>query len=144
MLSVQPGRPENMYKCIICDPDERRYEGQALGLLYTALSRATTLGDENGLDSAIYFNGPNFKKERIFNLYNKKNSIEEFTIAQNRRLWVERLQKHTVKTKRRKETVQRIVQWVKTDTYSYDDLYSKIQKYTKSKTNGNYGKRKHN
>ena len=42
---TRPGRPENMHKCIVCDPDEKKWEGNTIGLLYTAVSRGTTLGD---------------------------------------------------------------------------------------------------
>ena len=63
-----------MFVRIICDPDEKHYEGVAIGLLYTAVSRATTLGDDDGLNSAIYFTGTAFKRSRIANL-NKKTIL---------------------------------------------------------------------
>ena len=62
---VDEGRPPNQYEVIICDPDDRKWEGKFMGLFYTALSRATTLGDANGLNSAIYFTGKDFKEDRI-------------------------------------------------------------------------------
>ena len=39
---VDEGKVPNMYDCIVCDPDEKKFEGSALGLLYTAVLRATT------------------------------------------------------------------------------------------------------
>ena len=62
---VNEGKIPNMYQCIICDPDEKKIEGTSLGLFYTATSRATTLGDDDGMNSAIYFSGNQFKEERI-------------------------------------------------------------------------------
>ena len=47
---VDEGKIKNMYDVIVCDPDEKSFQGTVLGLLYTATSRATTLGDDNGLD----------------------------------------------------------------------------------------------
>lgn len=55
---TKPGQPPNMYSTIICDPDDRRFEGMWPGLLYTMVSRATTLGDDSGVGSAIYFDAP--------------------------------------------------------------------------------------
>ena len=111
----------------------KKDEGRSLGLLYTALSRATTLGDENGLNSAIYFQGKDFKPERIFNLYCSKSTGNEYMLAKQRRIWVEHLEKNTVKNKQTKESVQHIVHWAKTATYSYDALYSRILTYSLSK-----------
>jgi hypothetical protein len=54
---VDAGKIPNMYDCIICDPDMKQSEARATGLFYTALSRATTFGDSEGLNSAIYFMG---------------------------------------------------------------------------------------
>jgi hypothetical protein len=87
-----------MYNCIICDPDQKRFEASALGLLYTALSRATTLGDDNGLNSAIYFIGTDFKEERIRNPCNKQGSTKAFEKAKHRTMWVEYLRQQTIKT----------------------------------------------
>ena len=43
----------------------KKIEGTSLGLFYTATTRATTLGDDDGLNSAIYFSGTRFREERI-------------------------------------------------------------------------------
>ena len=80
-----------MYDCIICDPDKKNFEGKALGLLYTAVSRATTLGDENGLNSAIYFIGTDFKEDRIRNLAKKQGQLIDFDLANDRKRWTDYL-----------------------------------------------------
>ena len=51
-----------MFDVIVCNPDESKYEGKFLGLFYTAVSRATTLGDDDGLNSALYFTGATVSK----------------------------------------------------------------------------------
>ena len=78
---VDEGKIPNIYECIICDPDDKKYEGSSLGLLYTTLSRATTLGDNNGLNSAIYFTGQEFKRVRITRLTKRKNSNDDYKQA---------------------------------------------------------------
>ena len=84
-----------MYQCIICDPDNRKFEGRCTGLLYTALSRATTLGDNHGKHSAIYFTGEYFNYDRIKYLVLKYNLKEEYENVKRRRTWVEYLARNT-------------------------------------------------
>ena len=63
-----------MFDVIVCDPDESKYEGKFLGLFYTAVSRATTLGDDDGLNSALYFTGDHVKEDRIRSIGKKTHS----------------------------------------------------------------------
>ena len=70
---VDPGRPPNPVQRIICDPGTRSFEGRSIGLFYTILSRATSIGSfssenasyEKITDSAIYFFGKNMNQARI-------------------------------------------------------------------------------
>ena len=90
---VDEGKIKNPYECIICDPDLKQFEGKSLGLLYTAVSRATTLGDiKDGKNSAIYFNGKEFTEERIRRLVYCNRSNKKFKYAQKRDDWVAYLQ----------------------------------------------------
>lgn len=139
---TEAGKPRNMYQCIICDPDEKKYEGTALGLLYTALSRATTLGDENGNNSAIYFTGESFKPSRIYNLYKQKNSMDDFVIASKRKKWVAHLKRFTKKPYYSKEKVEDITRWAESTKYSYDALYTRMNMYTDIKSKSFTRKRK--
>jgi hypothetical protein len=139
---TDPGKPQNMYKCIVCDPDEKKWEGTALGLLYTAVSRATTLGDENGLNSGIYFTGSDFKAHRIYNLYKKQNSIDEFELAQKRAAWVEHIKKNTVKIKRPQRQIKAVAQWCSTHKSNFDELDHRIEQYIDSRKKTTSNKRK--
>ena len=139
---VDKGRIPNIYECIICDPDEKKYEGSSLGLLYTALSRATTLGDEHGLGSAIYFIGSDFKAEQITRLTKKKNSDECFVQAQKRQKWVDYITNQEQKTKHRiKPILNRATQILQMTSdltadpecaFDYDFLYTRKQEYIKA------------
>lgn len=95
---VDDGKIPNMYESIICDPDKKQYEASALGLFYTALSRATTLGDEDGLNSAIYFTGDEFTEQRIRNLCQKAGTYQQFDKAIYRKNWVSYLNHRTKET----------------------------------------------
>ena len=92
---VDPGKIPNMYECLVIDPDKNQCEGRALGLLYTGVSRGTTLGDDDGLNSAVYFSGQSFNESRLRGLGLKKNSCDDYLNIQRRRIWVEFLQQHT-------------------------------------------------
>jgi hypothetical protein len=89
-----------MYECIICDPDIQGAECRATGLFYTAASRATTFGDENGLNSAIYFQGKGFTRDRVQKVTKITNSSKEFINVTRRCEWVKHLKKNTIKSKR--------------------------------------------
>jgi len=67
-----------LHLLFLCDPDGGKFESSALGLFYTAVSRATTLGDEDGMNSAIYFMGEHMNEERIRRIGMCKGSRNEF------------------------------------------------------------------
>ena len=120
-----------MFECIVCDPDENQYEGRALGLLYTAVSRATTLGDDDGLNSAIYFTGDSMKnQDRVRCLGKKKNSQDSFINIERRNKWVQHLRNNTKHYTKSEKHCSRILTWAEDTTYSHDALYSKIRTYT--------------
>ena len=127
---VDEGKIKKMYDIITCNPDEKSFEGTALGLLYTATSRATTLGDDNGLDSAIYFTGQSMRPDRIRNLTRKIDSNKEFKKAIKRRYWVNyiaaRNRRSEKRMKRIMEKAPELLQWAASTTYSYNQLYDRL------------------
>ena len=133
---VDEGKIPNMYQCIVCDPDEKKFEGTSLGLFYTASSRATTLGDEDGLNSAIYFSGSQFREERIRGLTKLKNSDQDFIMAKKRKKWVEflkrreRMSKHHVKNALKKK--DQTLSMLQSTGFDFDFLYTRTRKYSQS------------
>jgi hypothetical protein len=118
-----------MFKVIICDPDGKIVEGRNTGFFYTMLSRATTLGDPNGLNSAIYFTGPNLTKQRIQELTLKTNSLQVLGNVKRRTAWVQYLENHILDTSNISNTqMQNLFQWTQT-RIPYDILYKRTQKY---------------
>ena len=130
---VDIGKIPNMYDVLICDPDEKYVEGMALGIFYTALSRATTFGDDDGLNSAIYFCGNAFSEARVRNLTHKSNSREEFKPAKNRRVWVDHIQRNTRSTKEAiaplLEMDVTLIEWATSTTYTIASLQKRIDTY---------------
>ena len=64
-VSVGPG---HAIPCMVLDPGRTGFEGNNPGILYTGISRATTLGNGCVNDSAFYLAGPNATKDRLTNL----------------------------------------------------------------------------
>ena len=67
-----PGRPDNPIKTLIVNPGSINFESNNPGLLYTTISRATTIGEDGG-DSAIYFQ--NLTKQHYMSSATKKKKI---------------------------------------------------------------------
>jgi len=129
---VPEGKPKNMFEALVCDPDEGTFECNALGLLYTCLSRGTTLGDPDGLNSAVYFHGQHFTEERIRRIGMRKDSIQHFERAYRRRFWVSHLKKNRVKGTFSSRQKKDIFKWASSKTYSYDVLYLRIKQHVVS------------
>ena len=138
---VDPGKIPNMYKTIICDPDKKDVEGRCPGLLYTALSRATTLGDSRGIGSALYFDGIHFNYERIKHLTRKQNVTERYERVIKREQWVNHLKDHMKnapshsKDGARKESKEalKLFHWAKHTRYTCEELDSRIDSFVRFK-----------
>ena len=129
---VDSGKIPNNHEVIICDPDEKKFELKAIGLLYTATSRATTLGDESGLNSAIYFEGSHFKFSRISNL-TKTQTGEECEMAKKRKRWVGHLMANNIRTLEEtlhvRNNKQELFQWMARTTINVGELMLRINEY---------------
>ena len=143
---VDKGKIENMYSCIVCDPDEKRFEGSSLGLLYTAVSRGTTLGDKDGTNSAVYFDGKDFKEDRIRQLYKCKDSDKDYALAEKHDDWVALLKQNTRDfdlafgdgTSKLKD----ILHWASNNTVGDNELCNRVTTYTTTVANKRtYGRR---
>ena len=80
--------PDHPMKYMIFEPGTSTFEGNNPGLLYTGLSRATTLGNGNINESALYLTGTNANEDRFCNLVHywqkhKKNEIISTRIRRN-------------------------------------------------------------
>ena len=94
---------------VFVDPGDKKFESGNPGLLYMAVSRATTLGENTSSStttgapsppsksqlSAIYFTGHNMTLHRVTNLKLKKNG-DEYEKVQLRNKWVARVEANTV------------------------------------------------
>ena len=86
--------PDHPFKCMVFSPGTAAFEAVNPGLLYTGLSRATTLGCGDINSSSIYFSGSNATFDRFTNLKyfrtkNKQNQI--YLRVRQRERWVQYL-----------------------------------------------------
>ena len=125
---MNQGQQPNAVNCVVVDPGDKRFESGNPGLLYMAVSRATTLGangaasaqqegpkegQKRSLDSAIYFTGHNMTKHRALNLRVKATG-EEYKKVQLRRKWVRRIEANTVEMELKPgETPNSLLEWCK-------------------------------
>ena len=93
-----------------------------LGVFYTALSRATTLGDANGLNSAFYLIGENVTEDRIRNIGKKKDSYDYYTGYVKRSTWVRELQENKYDPELTDTQLTTLKQWMATAQYSESDI----------------------
>ena len=121
-----------MHDVLVCDVDEKKFEGLNPGLLCTAVSRGTTLGNDNGTNSAIYFKGCTFKADRIRNL-TCSNDGTTFKKVTERNRWVLHIEMQRQKTldtvKGIMKTQQETLQWATTQQYSMHELLLRIEEY---------------
>ena len=132
---VDPGKPPNVFQTIICDPDGKSAEARATGLLYTALSRATTLGDDSGLGSAIYFIGPDLTHERVQRINYKTGTNVLLVNVERRSSWVQRLESNAISYQPDDSLhMNKLFHWTSSTTISYDALYSRTHQYIREST----------
>ena len=126
----EKGKLPHAYECIVCDPGDRKAERTNVGLFYTALSRATTLGDDDGLNSAIYFDGNDLTEDRIMNLTRCKSRDQEYVQVTKRRTWVAHLESNVNGAPDKPHrSWKKVFDFFKRPV-AYDDLYNRRCLYT--------------
>lgn len=127
---TSPGQIPNIFPLIICHPGTRKFEGNAPGTLYVAVSRATTLGDEHGLNSALYFQPRSIPKERIKDIKYKTNKSELYERVKWREQWVQRIKNNTKSGTLTEFEQQALIDWSTTTRITKQRLGEQIQSYT--------------
>lgn len=118
---VNPGQQENAVRRIVVDPGDKTFEGKNPGLLYMAVSRATTMGNGDPRQSAILFTGNDMSTNRVVNLKLKRNG-DTYQKVKLRDLWVNRLENNTLTPRINHEEMRSIIQWTTSFTMKEQDL----------------------
>ena len=130
---VNQGQQPNAVDRIVVNPGDKQFESKNPGLLYMAVSRATTIGDSASapqptanLNSAIYFTGHDMTTRRVTNLKLKKNG-EEYEKVQLRNKWVARVESNTVGMQLAPgDTPETVINWCKNFRMKKEDLEKAI------------------
>lgn len=119
---VKPGQPPNQINSIVCDPGPREFESKACGLLYTACTRGSTLGNStDNLSSAVYFTGPHMHFKRIKFLQHNATGEKCLRIRQ-RNQWIQHLKNNTKIRKIENNAMSAIADWYKSNCITRDNL----------------------
>ena len=105
-------------------PIVKQFEGINIGLFYTLLSRATSLGnidDATFKDSAIYFIGNNMNEDRIRNITKNSNGNDYLKVSK-RNAWIGYLHKHKHTSGISNPEKQSIFQWAESTKISHSRL----------------------
>ena len=126
----EEGKTPHMYHCVVIDADDKNFERNHTGLLYTAVSRGTTLGDSLGLNSAVYFAENSLTRERVQQLTVCQNGEQEYIKVTKRRMWVKHLDTNTLPNQNPNTPDAMSVFRYFTEKLSYDDFHNIKMKYT--------------
>ena len=128
-----PGQPPNEASHVIVFPGPRSFEGKNPGLLYTIVSRVTTIGvPEDKFSSAIYFDGLDATSERYCNITTGANG-QPYEKVKQRQKWTEFLDKHCIPSSEIPEEKCYTTYWIEknrlTQEHFEDLLNLKIQQW---------------
>ena len=128
---TRKGKPQNQFECIICDPGDKRFEGNNCGMLYTTISRGTELMEnEDKTTSAIYFTGHDMTFGRVANLFLGREG-KKFKKIQRREEWVKYLDAHQTTKKFTKREKQAIKKWFESNPITPNQLDDIITKWNR-------------
>ena len=125
----QEAGPTKPIKSLVVDVGSTGFEGRNPGTLYTAISRASTIGNGNPLNSALYFNGEleysrltDVRYKRLKGKY-KNQEKEEYDKVKFRTNWINHLEKNLDSRKHfTKSQKLSLRHWAMNTTVSHEQL----------------------
>lgn len=129
-----PGQPENYVKRLVINIGTRQFEGNNPGLSYTALGRATQLGDPNDImTSALFFDGPDMRPSRMLNITLRADG-KIYRKVENRDKWVKFLESKTISSGIYGTEKDELFHWAKTFRPCKDEILMFHYKFSNHKT----------
>ena len=124
---TKEGQRRNEVQTMVCCPGSRGFEASNPGLVYTIISRATTLGDSDNNGSALYFIGEHISRGRFVNLHKAYDGkIYDKVRRQNK--WITYLEARIETTKMTPKEEADIVEWSINKRYSKEETEDIIDK----------------
>ena len=123
--------PENPIQTIVVDPGTRAFEGSSPGLLYSVISRITTLGYPHDIfTSPLFFTGFNMTRERLQHITLRKDG-RTYAKVLLRKKWVAFLkQRSKSTTPLSTQQKHQISSWIHSYRCSTAAVSSKIMLYS--------------
>ena len=115
------GQRQNEVQVIVCCPGSKGFEALNPGLMYTILSRATTLGDKNNKGSALYFIGEHISRDRFVDIHKKRDG-KVYEKVKRRDKWINYLESRINETHLTPEETATIMRWSNCKRYSINDI----------------------
>ena len=113
----KPGEPKNPGETLIVDVGPKSQEKTHPGLAYVAISRGTSMRSDDLLNSAIYFVGQNFSKNRLTNMSMLEDGKRKTMYSQRRENWIKHLNNNVHEGLDIEERQQRrIMEWATAET----------------------------
>ena len=91
---TEPPRPPNPCTRLIVDLGDKSFEKRCPGIAYVAMTRANSMGKGNIMESAIYFMGSNFTRDRLTYMTRKKGTNELTEHCKRRANWINHLHRN--------------------------------------------------
>ena len=117
---TKQGQKHNEVQVMVCCPGSKGFEASNPGLVYTIVSRATTLGDGNNKNSALYFIGEHISRHRFANIHKTRDG-RIYEKVKRRDKWISHLESRIKETTLSPERSTSIMQWSQTKRYSIDE-----------------------
>ena len=109
---------------MIVFPGPRSFEGKNPGLLYTIVSRVTTIGvPEDKFSSAIYFDGLDATSDRYCNITTGKNGQPYKKVKQQQK-WINFLDQHCIPSSDIPKKLHYTTEWVERNKLTQEKFES--------------------
>jgi hypothetical protein len=113
---------------LICDPGPRKVESTSIGMFYMCLGRTQSTGPpDDPKKSNIFFQGSNFNKRRIIDIYKDKKG-KNYQNYEARQKWIKYLDRRDIKRLTTSKELSNLTSWLD-ETLSENELDSCIQTY---------------
>lgn len=131
---VKDGETPNVFDTVVCDPGGSHCETHFPGLLYTAVSSATTLGDDDGLNSALYFTGNCITYDRLNTSGKHLDGQNTYLSPYFRSEWVQHLSDNHHSSPLTRRQKLNLFTWAESHSVSSSELFQRVNEYQEAGT----------
>ena len=120
----KPGQPRNAIQRMVLDVGSRGFEALCPGAAYTGISRATTLGEDTIMNSALFFIGDNLNNSRLINMSQYAKQKKTLLRIRRRNNWTEILARNTHRNGKPNNEIEILTKWANEKRVATNELQS--------------------